>query len=190
MGLVPQPLDHERLRQALDALGADLAARGVFVELAISDGGALILQFGWRRSTWDVDAVVREGFDEAMLAPSVAHVAGEMGFDPDWLNDAVGMFTPLDEPEALFEVSGTYPAEGAPGLRTLVARPHYLLAMKLRALSSLDRGRRDMDDARALAAHLGIVDPEGLRALYALIYDEAPAIEAQLRFPIVPDVSP
>lgn len=185
-----QPLDHERLRQALEALGTDLAARGVFIELAIYGGGALILQFAWRRSTWDVDAVVREGFDEAMLAPSVAQVAVKMGLDPDWLNNAVGMFTPLDEPEALFDVSGTYPTEGPPGLRTLVARPHYLLAMKLRALSSLDRGTRDMDDARALAAHLGIVDLESLRALYASIYDEAPANEAQLRFPAVLDASP
>ena len=178
-----QPLDHERLRQALEALGADLAARGVFVELAVYGGGALILQFAWRRSTWDVDAVVRDGFDEAAIAPSVAHVAGLMDLDPDWLNNAVGMFTPLDEPEALFDVSGTYPVEGPPGLRTLVARPHYLLAMKLRALSSLDRGTRDMDDARALAAHLGITDLESLRNLYASIYDEAPGIDAERRFP-------
>ena len=185
-----QPLDHERLRQALEALGADLAARGLFVELAVHRGGALILRVAWRRSTRDVDAVVREGFDEATLAPSVARVAGLMGLDPDWLNNAVGMFTPLDEPESLFDVSGTYPSEGPPGLRTLVARPHYLLAMKLRALSSLDRGTRHMDDARALAAHLGILDLESLHVLYASIYDEAPPIDAQLRFPGVLDASP
>ncbi|TXM64108.1 hypothetical protein [Methylobacterium sp. WL120] len=185
-----QPLDHGRLRQALEALGSDLAARGVFIELAIYGGGALILQFEWRRSTWDVDAVVREGFDEAVLAPSVARVAREMDLDSDWLNNAVGMFTPLDEPESLFEVSGVYPSEGPPGLRTLLARPHYLLAMKLRALSSLDRGTRDMDDARALAAHLGIVDLEGLVTLYASIYDEAPTIDARLRFPAILDASP
>lgn len=118
-----RPLDAERLRQALEALGADLAARGVFVELAVYGGGAPILQFAWRRSTWDVDAVVRDGFDEAAMAPSVARVAGQMDLDPGWLNDAVGMFTPLDEPEVLFGLSGSYPAEGPPGLRTLVAGP-------------------------------------------------------------------
>ncbi|MCJ2113091.1 hypothetical protein MKK64_18085 [Methylobacterium sp. E-025] len=61
--------------------------------------------------------------------------------------------------------------------------------MKLRALSSLDRGTRDMDDARTLAAHLGILDLESLHALDASIYDEAPAIDAQLRFSGVLDAS-
>ncbi|WP_375454996.1 hypothetical protein [uncultured Methylobacterium sp.] len=66
-----------------------------------------------------------------------------------------------------------------------MARLHSLLAMKLQALSSLDRGTRDMDDARAPAAHLGIGDVEGLNALYASIYGDAPPVTAQIRFPAV-----
>ncbi|MDP4022592.1 hypothetical protein Q8W71_08165 [Methylobacterium sp. NEAU 140] len=177
-----RPLDAERLREALERLGADLAARGVFVELAVYGGGALILQFAWRRSTWDVDAVVREGYDEAVIAPSVARVAERMDLDPNWLNNAVGMFTPLDEDEALFEISGSYPSGRPPGLRTFVARPHYLLAMKLQALRSLDRGDRDMSDARALAAHLGLDAVEDLACLYRSIYGEEPPVEALARF--------
>ncbi|WP_243936253.1 hypothetical protein [Methylobacterium sp. E-025] len=46
-----------------------------------------------------------------------------------------------------------------------------------------------MDDARTLAAHLGILDLESLHALDASIYDEAPAIDAQLRFSGVLDAS-
>lgn len=180
-----RPLDAGRLREALERLGADLAARGVFVELAVYGGGALVLQFAWRRATWDVDAVVREGYDEAVIRPSVARVAREMELDPGWLNDAVGMFTPLEEHETLFEAAGTYPAAGPPGLRTFLARPHYLLAMKLQALRSLDRGDRDMGDARALAAHLGLRDVDALSRLYVSIYGEAPAAEAQARFPSV-----
>ncbi|WP_132256029.1 hypothetical protein [Methylobacterium segetis] len=176
------PLDADRLREAFACLGADLAARGVFVELAVYGGGAIMLQFAWRRSTEDVDAVVREGFDEASLAPSVARVAERVGLGPDWLNNAVGMFTPLDEPDALFALSGTYPAAGPPGLRTFLAKPHYLLAMKLQALRNLDRGERDLGDARALALHLGLTRIEELERLYLSIYGEDPPSEARLRF--------
>jgi hypothetical protein len=174
--------DRTRLLQAFELLGADLSARGLFVELAVYGGGALMLQFAWRRGTDDVDAVVREGFDEAALAPSVARVAEELGLQPDWLNNAVGMFTPLDEDEALFTSAGLYPADGTPGLRTFLATPRYLLAMKLHALQNLDRGDRDLRDARQLAAHLGIGDVAALHDLYASVYDEAPPDEASLRF--------
>lgn len=179
---MPDALDRARLLQAFEALGADLAEQGRFVEIAVYGGGALMLQFAWRRSTEDVDAVVREGYDEAALAPSVLRVAQRMGLEPGWLNDAVGMYTPLHEDEVLFSLSGTYPAAGTPGLRTVLASPHYLLAMKLQALSNLDRGPRDLTDARALAAHLAIADVETLDRLYRSIYDEAPPPEARARF--------
>jgi hypothetical protein len=159
-----------------------LADHGQFVELAIYGGGALMLQFAWRRSTEDVDALVRAGYDEAALAPSVRRVAERMGLEPGWLNDAVGMFTPLDEDETLFALSGTYPTGSTPGLRTVLATPSYLPAMKLHALQSLDRGDRDLNDARALAAPLAIGDVESLDSLYRSIYGEAPPLEARTRF--------
>ncbi|MFF8801811.1 MULTISPECIES: hypothetical protein [unclassified Methylobacterium] len=182
-----QVFDRTRLVEAFELLGADLSARGLFVEMAVYGGGALMLQFAWRRGTDDVDAVVREGYDEAAIAPSVAHVAERLGLQTDWLNNAVGMFTPLDEDEGLFTASGLYPAHGTPGLRTVLAKPHYLLAMKLHALRSLDRGERDLRDARALAQHLGIRDAAALHELYVSVYDEDPPEEAGLRFPSVLD---
>lgn len=185
-----QVFDRSRLIEAFERLGADLAARGLFVEMAVYGGGALMLPFAWRRGTDDVDAVdavVREGFDEAAVAPSVAHVAARLGLQHDWLNNAVGMFTPLDEDAALFAVSGLYPADGTPGLRTFLAKPHYLLAMKLHALRSFDRGERDLRDARALARHLGIRHVSALHDLYVSVYDEAPPEEASLRFRSVLD---
>jgi len=177
-----QPLDRDRLLQAFELLGAHLAERSLFVELAVYGGSALMLQFAWRRSTEDVDAVVRDGYDEMALTPSVDHVAGQMGLERDWLNNAVGMFTPLDEGDALFDVAGSYPTEGIPGLRTVLAKPHYLLAMKLQALSNLDRGDRDLTDARALAGHLGIDNEDALQRLYVSIYAEDPPEEARDRF--------
>jgi hypothetical protein len=137
-----------------------------------------------------VDAVVREEFDEAALAPSVGRVAEQLGLQPDWLNNAVGRFTPLDEDESHFTGAGLYPAEGPPGLRAFLATPRYLLAMKLHALQNLDRGDRDLRDARQLAAHLGIRDAAALHGLYLSVYDEAPSDEASLRFRSVLRESP
>ena len=183
--------DRDRLIQAFELLGADLAARNLFLELAVYGGGALILQFAWRRTTEDVDAVVRAGFDETALQASVEHVAEQMGLTPDWLNNAVGAYTPLDEDDLLFDAAGSYPTGSAPGLRTFVARPHYLLAMKLQALANLDRGDWDLNDARALAAHLGIGDTEALHRVYRSIYDEPPPPEARSRFgSVLPSASP
>ncbi len=82
-------LDRDRILQAFEALGADLAERGLLIEIAVYGGGALMLQFAWRRGTDDIDAVVREGFDEAALAPSVRRVGERMGLPPDWLNNAI-----------------------------------------------------------------------------------------------------
>ena len=178
-------LDRDRILQAFEWLGADLAERGLLVEIAVYGGGALMLQFAWRRGTDDVDAVVREGFDEAALAPSVRRVGERMGLSPDWLNNAVGMYAPLDEDEGLFLSAGSYPATGVPGLRTVLAKPDYLLAMKLQALKTFDRGDRDLKDAAALSAHLGIADEAALHALYRSIYGEAPPEEASLRFKTV-----
>nr|WP_210261185.1 hypothetical protein [Enterovirga sp. DB1703] len=154
-----------------------MARRKVFVELAVYGGGAVMLQFDWRRSTEDVDAVVREGFDENLLAPSLGVVAAQMELDPDWLNNAVGMFTP-----ALFTASNSYPVGRRPGLRVFLAKPHYLLAMKLQALANVNRGNRDVGDARQLASHLGLSDEEELARLYRSIYDEDPPVDAQARF--------
>ena len=167
-------LDRQTLRTAFELLGEDLARRDVFIEIAVYGASAAILQFEWRRLTEDVDAVVRPGYDEALLTPSVTAVAEKLGLAPDWLNDAVGMFTPLDEPDDLFLLCGTYPAGDHPGLRVLLAKPQYLLAMKLLALSSLDRGDKDLGDARVLASALCITDPEELNSLYKSVHGDEP----------------
>ncbi len=177
-------LDRERLRQAFQLLGEHLAGRGHFIELAVYGASAILLQFDWRRTTEDVDAVVREGYDEAVLGPSLRHVAEHMQLSPDWLNNAVGMFTPLSEPDSLFHLSGNFPTD-QPGLRVLVATPGYLLAMKLRALSNLDRGEKDMSDARQLASGLQIITVDDLRRLYVSIHGEEPREEMLRRFPAV-----
>ena len=46
--------------------------------------------------------------------------------------------------------------------------------MKLKALASLDRGDRDLADARMIAAELGIGDIAVLQDLYISVHREAP----------------
>ena len=104
-------LDRTRLKQAFGRLGEDLARRGVFLELAIYGGSALVLQFAWRRTTQDIVAIVRAGYDERLLTSSLGVVAKAMDLPADWLNNAVGMFTPLHEDDALFEFAGDYPRD-------------------------------------------------------------------------------
>lgn len=170
------------LAQAFEHLGRDLASRGVFQELAAYRGGAIMLHFAWRKSTEDFDPVVRPGYDERLLAPSAGRGAALLDLPDDWINDAVGMFPPISEDETLFEVSGTYPGVGTRGLRVLVARPHCFLGMKLLAIANLDRGDRDMQDARMLARELGVIDVGELQRLYASIHGEPPAADLLTSF--------
>lgn len=167
-------LDRERIREAFARLGGHLRAAGKFLEIAVYGGSAIAVRFSWRGATEDVDAVVREGFDERDLAGPVAAVAREMELDADWLNNAVGAFTPLDENDAWFEVAGEYPDASAPGLRVLTASPRYLLAMKLAALANPERWGRDMSDATGLAREIGVTNPDELAALYRAIHAEPP----------------
>ena len=173
-------LNRTRLKQAFELLGSDLAKRGLLLEIAVYGGSALMLQFDWRRNTQDVDAVATAGHDGRLLAPSLGVVALAMDLPPDWLNNAVGMFTPLHEDETFFDFAGEYP-RNRPGLRVLVARPTYLLAMKLKALANLNRGDRDLDDARALAKELRIGDVHELHDLYVSIHREAPSAAVKRR---------
>ena len=136
-------------------------------------GSALILQFDWLRATQDVDAIVTASYEERLLGASIAAVAATMDLPDDWLNNAVGMFTPLHEDAFFFEFAGEYPQERK-GLRVLVARPTYLLALKLKALANLSRGERDLADAQSLAMELGIGEVGELHDLYIAIHGEAP----------------
>lgn len=175
-------LDRDGLQKALTRVGERLFERGQFVELAIYGGSAIMMQFAWRTGTEDVDAVVRDGYDERVLGSVVREVAAEMGLEDDWMNDAVGMFTPLQEPEELFAVAGLYPSPSRPGLRVLLATPSYLLAMKLMAMANPGRGTKDLDDARHLAREVGITTEQALMSLYVSVHGEEPALASRSRF--------
>ena len=167
-------MDAELVIRAFDVMGRYLRDRQTLGEIAVYGGSAILLQFDWRKSSEDVDAVVLEGTTESIVREAVSHAAVTLGLPGDWLNNWVGMYTSLHEPPHYFRLVGTYPAGETPGLRVFVARPEYLCAMKLRALERETLDNRDFEDAVALGLELGVRGREQLEALYGSFFPEEP----------------
>lgn len=97
--------DRARIVDALKALAADLFDHGLTGELFLVGGGAMALAYSNDRVTRDLDAV----FEPKMLVYDAAkRVAGQLGLDDDWLNDAMKGFLHGEDPDAtvLFEHPG------------------------------------------------------------------------------------
>ena len=146
-----------RLLHRLDAV---LNERGHQVVLSIVGGANMALAVDARRSTTDVDAVVKRGFDVVFKA--AAEVARtEPGLAPDWLNTEFTGGTPDggpawsffdnrddDKPSTFF--TGT-------SLTVELASPEMMLALK--TLAGRDR---DMKDIFGLMRMTGIRTPREL----------------------------
>ncbi len=153
-------LDREAITDALRRLGERLAYRGVVADLYVFGGAAMALAYDLRRSTRDIDALFQP--HSAVTAEARA-VAQELGLPPWWLN----------------EQASAYVAPGAdtdaplvfdhPGLRVHAASPRHLLAMK-----ALAGRRRDVDDIRLLAEHLGLHTADEVRTVCATVFPDEP----------------
>src|SRR5262249_52764346 len=140
----------------------------------------------WRKSTEDVDAVIRTNEREGAVKDAIAYAALRLGLPDDWLNNYVGGFTPESEPEAFFSTYGTYPRGTAPGLRVFLAKPEYLCAMKLKALERENVGNKDFEDAVRLGLEIGVSTTEDLSRLVAAFFpQEALDPVASVRLPEV-----
>jgi len=129
------------IRRAFDALSDALARQQQRAEIVVVGGAAIVLLFGARDATRDVDALfVRP--DAAIIRRAAGEVAEQLGLPIDWLNDAAkGYLVGLTVGEVLYQSAA------------LVARAPstaQLLAMKLAAW----RDAIDRADARLLLSHL------------------------------------
>lgn len=128
----------QELVEAFEHLGRLAEAQGEKVELVLIGGALMVLVYGTRPSTHDVDAVI--------LAPREAHivrtlaktVALERGWPEDWLNDAAKAY--------LVGLSSGPVVFAAPGIEVRSPSIAQLLAMKLSAW----RDDVDIADARRL----------------------------------------
>lgn len=134
-------LGRDDIRSLLDALSAELEARGARAELFLVGGAALAVAYDTTRATRDLDAVF---MPTDVVRQAAAAVAEREGLEPDWLNDAVKGFLPGPDPDARRFYSSD-------SLIVDVASPRYLLAMKLFAA----RAEIDADDIVLLYRRLG-----------------------------------
>jgi hypothetical protein len=153
-----QQLSKSDVEAALHDVGEIMARERKVAEIAIYGGSALLLQYDLAFRTGDVDMRV-EGGDHGALMRAVVEVARRRGWLDSWMSEAVTVYLG-DERGA--DLHGSYPSEGRVGLRVYVAKPDYLLAMKLRAMRV---STRDFADAKFLAQNIGMTDMVSLTAL-------------------------
>lgn len=136
-------ITRQEITEALERLGQLAAAQGEKFELMLIGGALMVLAYGTRQSTRDVDAVIRAPRDAHMVRDLVKLVAAERGWPEDWLNDgAKGYLVGLSSGPVIFSASG---------IEVRSSSVAQLLAMKLSAW----RDDVDIADARRLLQELG-----------------------------------
>jgi hypothetical protein len=135
------PLSAADIMEAFAALSDELVVRGRQAEIVIVGGAALVLLFGNRESTKDVDAYFVKP-EASVLRAAAGAVADRLDLPADWLNDgAKGYFVGITIGEVLYE---------SDALTVRAASAAQLLAMKLAAW----RDAIDRDDAKLLLSQM------------------------------------
>ena len=110
-------------------------------------------------------SVISDG-NHGLVRQAADQAATVLGMERSWLSEAVSHYTSVGANSSGLAFSGLYPETGRPGLRVVVAKPEYLLAMKLAALQRQTAEDRDFEDARRLATELGIASVDDLERSY------------------------
>jgi hypothetical protein len=134
-------LSAEDIRRAFADLSEQLAGIGSRAEIMVVGGAALVMLFGARESTKDVDAYFLMP-EASTIRDAAARVAVNLDLPHDWLNDAAkGYVVEVTAGDVLYET---------PSLLVRAASTSQLLAMKLAAW----RDAVDRDDAKLLISTL------------------------------------
>lgn len=131
------PLSTDDIQGAFAALSEELERRHRKAELVVVGGAALVLLFGARESTKDVDAYFVSP-EASVVREAAEAVANRLNLPSDWLNDgAKGYFVGITFGDVLY---------ASETLSVRAATTDQLLAMKLAAW----RDAIDRDDAKLL----------------------------------------
>ena len=134
-------LSRAEILQALESLAGELSPEAP-VEIIVGGGAALVLLYGAREATKDVDALALLAVEPAAVRSAATRVAESANLPEDWLNEgAKGYLNGLLPGDVLFE---KFP------LKVRAVAPLQLLAMKLSAW----RDDIDIADARLLLSKL------------------------------------
>ncbi len=160
-------MDRAQIEGALEELGTQLESKGIAARLLVIGGAAMVLNFGAREMTDNVDVDVY--LAEAVL--QAAAVIGERrGLGPTWLNDAAKIYIPM------FKQPDWQPVRKVGTLELFTADARAMLAMKMRA----SRGRRDEPDIALLLKECRITTEEEALSLYEEYFPEDPLPERAL----------
>ena len=151
-------LDGAKLRLVLEELGKELGRRRVRGEINLYGGSAIILQFDFRGSTKDADARIVQG--HGAVVDAQREVARKFGLPDGWLNEQVVPYLSSARDSEGVGFFGSYPDYGTGWLVVRVAKPEYLLAMKVVANRG---GSPDLNDATELAVAAGLITEEAIR---------------------------
>ena len=157
------------IRDALDELSEALARDRRRAHIHMVDGGVMIMLYGRRSLTGDIDVAIAEGHGPVLDA--VRSIAASRGWPSTWLNDQAAMYRPQNPDPA------PRPVYSSPSLVVMGASPEYMLAMKLQAA----RGA-DAEDLRLLLEECGISAPEDALAIHDRLFPDRPAGDRQRRF--------
>lgn len=153
-GAVPlEKLTRERIVEALNLLGEFAEQEQVHLELCIYGGSAMMLAYGARDSTKDVDVIAHPSDVAEALARRVAE---QLDLHESWLNSDVRRFSSVQGTFAPLEVQGLE-AAARRRLKITRASASYLLAMKcLAGRIPLPGYAGDIDDIRFLVKKMGL----------------------------------
>jgi len=135
-------LDKGQILDALTRLGELASAEGLVLQLGLVGGGVMVLEYGARESTQDLDCIFLRPNQGQKALELARIVAIEHDLPDDWLNDDVTIF--FDE---LFD---SYLIFQAPGVEVYAASTAQMLGLKLSAW----RGPVDIGDAVELLSRM------------------------------------
>ena len=169
-------MEKEQIHQALTRLGQILRDCRVSGEIDVFGGASTVLGFDLRRATQDVGSLITEG--QGQVIQAAQEVERELQLPPNWLNEQATVYLSKHRDFSLFRM---YPSEGQFGLRVLLAKAEYVLAMKLLAFRLHGA---DVEDIKYLAHELNRKSADDLLSLLKHYYPDeriTPERELQVR---------
>lgn len=154
-------MDRREIEGALEELGSELETLGIAARLFVVGGAVMVLDFGIREMTDDIDAGV---YPSEKVLEIAARIGQRRGVNPQWLNDATKISVPV------FKQPDWRPVMRLGTLEVFAADARSMLAMKMRA----SRGRRDEADLVFLLDECGIRTEEEAVSLYDEYFPEDP----------------
>ena len=153
----------EDILEALHCLNGHLSSLDVAGTIKLFGGGALVLGFGARGATKDLDALF---FPAPEIRACALRVATQRDWPEGWLNDSVKGFLMNLPPENTGKTLLTLSH-----LTVWVPPPQYLLAMKV--YSCRMAHSHDPEDIIFLSKVLGVPTAEGVMAIAQTYYGTA-----------------